>query len=1085
MTRPLNPALRFATLLPVVVAAAVGCPEITEPRPFGAACTSNADCADPALQCRSVDGAVPACVPPRQPTELGERCENAFIANDPDGAGPLVVDERVLLGSAIHDVDVCGVVEAPDVSIRFTLAEPKGLFIRVDDPNVVVGLREVVDGDCRGPAVRFGCATSAAEALLPTVAAGEWELVVDGPGTNAGTEDERPVRVTVEEINCPLGGVPHGSQCLVYQTDSAMLRPRAGAGGKEMSDGNIVTVGGVDQTGRPNDDGEVLDPITGERFFVEVANDHLRPIVLETGGLVVAVSEGTPLAVEIVQFRASFNAPSLEVRDVFPPNTVFTAAQGDVPFVFTDQGEFRVAAETITCDRALECGLAECREGSCACTPGSCFNQDGTLSTTSITGLYEPGDVALGVGNRIVLSSGDEYRSFVTQGAVLREERTILREVARDDVALAADDRFVYAFGGTVEGVATDTVELLDLNSRTVSVLSATAPVALAHPHAVRFGRLVVVMDEAVPLDEPLLFDLDAQAFIRAPLLPTARADVALIESTDGAIFAGGSQGGVAIAEVQRLLLVAPNRQPQPTPQACASAPLGADITPGSTGTGLDRFRDPVCFANALAPDEQWHVDLESESSLRVITEPNDSFITEFRVTVLDALCDPKARVVACGIGTVFVPSLPPGRYYVSVESIISFSPSLEEILGRPYTIQAITGAPESCPADEFDPGDDDALTARLIAPAIIDDSTTTFPLAEGSLCPGDVDHVLVDFVGGDELRVGPGNFATVHTATIAPTSTRDNIVIESVGAPVPFEEFSAVDQPAGFYVVRMAPTDGLAAPVEWFVQDTSDCLLDPNDSSLAFLDDGDNVSLATPLAVGGEVSRNLCTPTDVDLFLMTPDPARTVIVEIDDEELAAEAVAVVNGVLTDPLPVAFQLVDPDFGPLRLTLPANTPPFAVRVRHPDGEIVDDYDVTFDQPPPGDTCAEALVLTGVSGTETIASAEFRNDVNAGSVGDCTGFGTPGEDLFFTIDLATGDRLRARVTPVGNFDVAVYVLDACPAGDFADVCEVGEDQGGRGDIDEVVFTNSGAPGTFYIVVDSFFGESYSTSLTWSVE
>lgn len=1077
--------VRVAAVL-VVAVAGVACPTITDPRPFGAACTRNEDCADPALQCRSVDGAVPACVPPRQPTELGEACATAFRASDPDGGGPLVVDERVLLGAAIHDVDVCGVVEAPDVSIRFTLAEPKGLFIRVDDPNVVVGLREVVDGDCRGPAVRFGCATSTAEALLPAVAAGEWELVVDGPGTNASTQGERPIRVTVEEVNCPLGGIPHGSECLVFQPDSAMLRARTGGGGKELGDGNIVVVGGVDQTGRPNDDGEVLDPDTGERFFVEVFNEHLRPTILETEGLLVAVSKGSPPAIDVVQFRSTFNVPAVDIIDQFQPSVVFAAVQGAKPFVFTDEGEFSLSAETLTCDRDSQCDLAECVEGTCDCTPGSCFTLGGILRTTDVVGSYADGDVGISVDNRIVIASDEAYRTFVVQGAVLREERSIPR-TQRAGVALVADDRFVYAFGGSDDGVASAAVEVLDLNTRTATTLSTASPVALAHPRAARAGRLVVLMDDETPLDEPVLFDLDAQAFIRAPLLPAARADVALVGTPSGVFFSGGSEGGVATNDVQRLILVAPNRVPQQAPQACSSAALGAAVTNGTTGTGLDRFRDPVCFSNALSPDEQWHIDLEAEGSVQIITEPTDSLATEFRITVLDALCDTKARVVACGIGTLFVPSLPPGRYYISVESIISFNPSLEEVLGRPYTIQAITGAPESCPADEFDPGDDDALTPRRISRAIVEGSTTTAAIAEGSLCPGDVDNVLVDFVGGDadDIRVGPGNFATVQSATIAPESTLDNIVIASLGAPVSYDEFTVGDQPAGFYVVTMQPTEGLAAPVAWFIQDTSDCLLDPTDSSVPFLDDGDNLALATAVPVGGLATRSLCAPTDVDLFLITPDPARTVIVEIDDDAIAAEALAIVGAAIGAPLAEEFELVDPDFGPLRLTLPAGTEPFVVRVRHPTGEFVDDYEVTFDQPPPGDTCAEALVLTGASGTETIASAEFRDDVNAADVGDCTGFRTPGEDLFFTIDLATGDTLTATVTPVGDFDVAVYVLDACPAGDFADVCEVGDDQGGRGEVDEVVFTNSGAPGTFYVVVDSFFGVSYSTTLTWSVQ
>ncbi len=112
--------------------------------------------------------------------------------------------------------------------------------------------------------------------------------------------------------------------------------------------------------------------------------------------------------------------------------------------------------------------------------------------------------------------------------------------------------------------------------------------------------------------------------------------------------------------------------------------------------------------------------------------------------------------------------------------------------------------------------------------------------------------------------------------------------------------------------------------------------------------------------------------------------------------------------------------------------------------------------------------------------------FGDDVDASFIGGCTGFRTPGLDSFYSVSLDTGDTLvvDAVGTAGESPDVALYIVDACPPVE-PDACLAGVDVGFTLEPEHLEFTNAGPPGTFFLVVDSFFGSAFDVDLSWSID
>ena len=108
------------------------------------------------------------------------------------------------------------------------------------------------------------------------------------------------------------------------------------------------------------------------------------------------------------------------------------------------------------------------------------------------------------------------------------------------------------------------------------------------------------------------------------------------------------------------------------------------------------------------------------------------------------------------------------------------------------------------------------------------------------------------------------------------------------------------------------------------------------------------------------------------------------------------------------------------------------------------------------------------------------------MDAATIGECTGFRTPGLDSFYSVFLDTGDTLLVDAVGTGGEspDVALYVVNACPPV-APDACVAGIDVGFTLEPEHLEHTNTGPPGTFFLVVDSFFGSAFDVDLSWSIE
>lgn len=1073
----------------VVVVVGGACPK--PPGAFGAVCDDRDVC--DGLQCR--DG---RCVPPRAPGDAGEGCENAIAVDARAAPAAVVIDELVFFGKADDDADVCGSAGVPDVSLRFTLAEAVGLTITVDDPAVTVALRPWNENGC-GIVERFGCATRAAPALLPAVAAGEWELVLDGAADRAGEVDEPGVRVRVERVDCPLGGVPFDAEhCLAFVPQQPMLRARAGAGADRV-DGGVVFVGGTGKDGIARDEGERFDFATESFSFVDIGFRRARPFVatvdrdnLEPQTFVFS-NDADPITAETVTFNPAEASPLSARVDL---TEFFDLIRGPRIAVLGRGGIFEPTIGPLDCTTDRSCGGAgvDCIDQVCRCRlSGSC--QDPSLPglvQVGFSGGFSDGSRGAFVNNTFLLVSvggteGAAYQVFVAGDEYL--QRRPIAGVARKNAAVVGNARFGFVIGGTtVDGdQPSDLIERVEVLAETAEIV-ARLPRPMAKPRVARFADdLVIIADDDDDSDEFLLFRLSTETFERAPLLPAARRASSLMPVDDGVLVAGGFDAtGTATATVDRLTPVL-RRAPLPTrvPPTCVAQELVMG-TPaaGSTAGQLDHFRDELCFFNGVVNDEQWAFTLTAPASVRLVAEPQDFDLTGLRLTVTDALCSEGAAVTGCGVGEVFVPELPAGTWYVSVETVVSpASPDPDLLRARRYTLLGITGAPEACAADDEDPGDAELTGAVTATP-----EGGGRQLAEGGLCAGDVDYVVFEFPGGSTSQLAVG--LTDERVEIAPAvidvaaSRPGSLVVSATSADfVPLLTWDSTQQPTGIYVARLGPVAGLRARLGWFLQVLPFCEQDPFDSILPDFDDANALELATRLSSGGSVNLDFCYAGDRDVVIFEPTAGRDVIVELSELDFIPELFEFDGTALGSPIDADFEVIDDDV--LRVVLPPRTAPFAVRVSPGPSEDFFNANVvvSLDQPPPGDRCDDALPLP-LSGSFSTSSAEYIDDLNAGGIGNCTSFSSPGEDFVFFVDLDAGGVFNATVDPVGDFDPTLYLLSACPAGDGLDVCVVGNDEGSRGQPDSITFTNTGPAARFFFVVDSFFGESYDVDVSWTI-
>ncbi len=1126
-------ACRGVVAIAAVVVAATACTAPPAPSTFGALCTASDECGP--LMCRPdpAEG-LRRCLPPRLPNEPGESCALPLAAR-PQG-GDVVVNERVFFGAAIDDGDIaCGAGGQPDVVIRFTLVArsgdepgtPQGISIRADN-GVAVALRAA---SC-GSDVRFGCAAPGQTALVASVPPGDYELVVDGQPPAIGEVSEIGTRVVVQRIDCPTGGLPFDeTRCVRTSPLPPLLTPRADHTAHVLSTGAIAVVGGFNGFD-PLSSLELFDPTTARWRFGDMGDfsrrGHASAVLDGTTVLVTGGSGSVDATIALVQ-TDFIDAPRAHTIIANGPSNL---PDGPRPMVigltdndrlfslstsFQETGiiDLRESAPR-RCNNEDSCRAGEAcvapvpapgvgDAGICvcagdACSPFTTRYSVQPLVTDPLTAQMREGVSGAVVGDRFTVVSGLTDNPLVTvdvrpEGGIIR----LIDNAQRRQFAavLPIDERRAWIIGGVDDsGVPLDAIEEVDLAFNTVSLLAFRLARPVARPQAALLGDAVVVVDGS---DTPQIIKPDprnAAEFVSvlSPLIQ-ARSGAVTVGLADAVIVIGGEDDKGISRLVERVELVA-RRAPPPLPlPVCTVSPLPDDgVIAGNTRNSVDTFRTDRCddYVFPFGRDDSYSFTVTEPSSVRLVdlVIDSNSFADGYRFYLLKGDCTAYEEL-ACGDSdqsvSLFVPEIAPGDYTLVVD-YAGFTSIFDEDYphgGSPYEARVLLGPPMSCPADERDPADDDVTGAVFVSYQ----EELSFGEIEGRLCPGDVDHVVVEHWGGftsDLLSIGvPFDDINLHRAIVdeAASLAAGTIVVAGIVGP----ELDALEgQPPGHYVTRFEAAEGAVDFNEWTLQQQFNCEPDGNDSLLAGLDNR-NVARASHLTPGSTIELRQCSNGDIDLVILDPGEGADSFVILDAEPHIVAAFDVVGGALGPAHP--FTTTDVGFD-RRLELGVLTGPVALRLSLPPGDIVDaELDVTFRQRQVGDSCQTPFPLVIAaerSGSRSVDNTPFNNDHDAEQLGDCTGFSAPGLDVVYAVTLGAGETLSADVIGVGNTDVAVYLLDHCPVDpNDATACVVGADQGNRGQRDVITFTNvTAADQDLFLVVDSFFGESFRWNLAWSI-
>lgn len=1119
-----------AVVAVAAVVTAVACTAPPAPSTFGALCTVSSECGP--LMCRPdpAEG-LRRCLPPRLPSEAGESCTLPLAARPrgDDGVDDVVVDEEVFFGAAIDDGDIaCGIGGQPDVVIRFTLTAragdgpetPQGISIRADN-GVAVALRSA---SC-GSDVRFGCAAPGQTALLASVPPGDYELVVDGQPPAIGEVTEVGTRVIVQRLDCPTGGLPFDeTRCLRTAPLPPLLTPRVDHTAHVLSTGAIAVLGGFNGFD-PLSSMELFDPTTVRWRFGDIGFPRRGHVSAVLDGTTVLVAGGTVsvnASIALVQTDL-IDAPRVHAIIADGPRNL---REGPRPTVIGLTANDRMLSLS---NSFQETGIIDlrdsaprrcssnsgCRDGEACVTPvpaptfgapGVCVcagNACGSfttrytvesLVTDPLTAQMREGVSGAVVGDRFAVVSGLAEDSLVTvdvrpEGGIIRLIDTAQRR--QFAAVVPVDERLAWIIGGVDdEGVPLDLIEEVDLAFNTVRAMPFRLGRGVARPRAARLDDAVVVIDDS---DLPQLVGLDGTP-LTSPLIQ-ARAGAVVVAVADAVVIIGGEDDKGISRLVERVELVS-RRAPPPLPlPVCTVSPLPDDgVIAGNTRNSVDTFRTDRCddYVFPFGRDDSYSFTVTEPSSVRLVDLVIDSNSTadSYRFFLLKGDCTAYEEL-ACGDSdqsvSLFVPEIAPGDYTLVVD-YAGFNTIFDEDYphgGSPYEARVLLGPPMSCPADERDPADDDVTGAVFMGY----DAALSFAELDGRLCPGDVDHIVVEHWGAfssDLLSIGvPFDDINLHRAIVdeAASLAAGTIVVAGIVGP----ELDALEgQPPGHYVTRFEAAAGAVDFNEWTLQQQFNCEPDASDSLLTGLDNR-NVGRAPHLSPGSTIELRQCSNGDVDLLILDPGEGADSFVILDAEPHLVTVFDVVDGALGPAHP--FTTVDDGFD-RRLELGVLTGPVALRLTLPAGDIIEaELDVTFGQRQVGDSCQTPLPLAVAaerSGTLVVDNTPFNDDHNAEQLGDCTGFRTPGNDVVYAVTLGAGETLDADVIGVGDTDVAIYLLDHCPVDpNDATACVVGADQGNRGQRDVITFTNvTAADQDLFLVVDSFFGESFSWNLAWSI-
>lgn len=1127
-----RPLVVLATLLGVV-----GCPVVWDTPDFGTRCTDIADCGD-GLMCRPdpIDR-TRRCLPPRLPGEPGDSCADPLVAPAIAGPGdPVVLDEVVFFGAAVDDVETtCGLGDTADVVLRFTLTAregdtvttPQGIAIEAP-AGAVLELRQA---GCDGAAIRSGCAAPGQTAYIAELLPGEYDLVIDGEPAAVGV-DEGGSRVRVTRIDCPTGALPFDAQrCLRSAPLTPLLSPRVKHTAHALDDGGLVVVGGSGGDGGLNTI-EVFDPVLARWQYGDLARrrqGHASVVIdddlIAIGGL--DDDEGSRNFSQVAFRRLAL--PEQHVRFVrrstsgFDPiagPTRALAALGEggrmlvISTSVNESGIYplgertpRVCSADRNCGDGERCLVSAAGGGTCVCLAETC-DFERSISRTPIGDprlRFAAGATLQVMGGQLGLVTGlDELPvgiiDFRSDVVVVNDLGGTLRRFA---AIVAIDDRRAWVLGGEdLDGNALADIVEVDMAVGAATLLNGISlPRPVARPRAGRLADAVVIIDDS---DEPIVVDLDGGPR-PAPHVP-ARVGSRLVVVVDGddaerIVLVGGDDGEGPTRTVQALELVPRRAPPPPPPTDCPATPLAEDgVIAGNTAIEDDSFQTTRCQVPALTSwsrDKAFKFSVDEPSSVRVLNveiandAPAGAGYAFRLVRRIDGDCR-NFEEIACGDSgdptlAMFVPEIPPGDYTLIVE-YSGFTNIFDDdapYAGSGFEARVLLGPPLSCPSDERDPGDDTPAGAAFLP------GDNDVLLLTGRLCPEDVDHVIVEHHGGasDVSTVEYPGVLHIERAVLdtdATLAAGRPIVASTVGGPLA----SLDGAPAGHYLLTLAAEADAIEFVQWRLLYEPGCVADVGDSLVEALDNR-TPGRAPTLTPGHGLERLLCSRSDVDVVVLSPGEGADSSVTLDGGDDVDIALFEIEGdVLGAPRPFTATSIGSS-GDMRVELGQLEGPVALRLSVPSSAnaFADlEIGIDFAQRQFGDSCTSTLPLredSARTGTRVVDAIAFSDDHDASELGDCTGFRSEGKDVVFAVELQPGETLTASLLGRDDTDVAIYLLDRCPTPEDTNVCVVGDDEAGRGGVDDITFTHTGAaPTSFFLVLDSFFVEDWTGELGWSI-
>lgn len=330
-------------------------------------------------------------------------------------------------------------------------------------------------------------------------------------------------------------------------------------------------------------------------------------------------------------------------------------------------------------------------------------------------------------------------------------------------------------------------------------------------------------------------------------------------------------------------------------------------------------------------------------------------------------------------------------------------------------------------------------------------------PVGLGQSAGGVLCGTNIDTLAFEARRTGPATVRLNHVPTSARVQmriTRADLVNHTVNlAAYSVKELATVatfNAVAGVSYRVALQHDGPAGSTPWQLEVLGPpACTDPADVG------PEEPANAPTLVEGLAVAGRLCGTEDVDVVAFTAPRAQAGLRWVVSRPRDATVLLMVMDDEGTEVPSA-TLATLDTTEARFDAVVGTR-YRLRLASGNPDVPLDYAVRVQPPlPTNDACTAAQrIIPGTSITATTAGAS--NDVDLQNR-QCTGFHTPGPDVFFRVEVPPGRALLARVdgVDVGAADVALYLLDGCASR----CCWAGADVQAGGLGESVSFTNTGA-------------------------